>query len=159
MTSAASADQPSWEASRIWFACDAPNLNVITIDGRAIEYRLERRDGTTALHWAVDRDDLEMIDVLKRLDVACALNTAHRRVEPTTDAYQWGRFYVGESDSGATLAAKLSGWYSALATPMKTLGRPLKLFKPSRQSDQHGKLTQQTAGSWAIASPLSEPSQ
>ena len=28
---------------------DAPNPNVITIDGRAIEYRLERRDGTTAL--------------------------------------------------------------------------------------------------------------
>ena len=28
---------------------DAPSLNVITIDGRAIEYRLERRSGTTAL--------------------------------------------------------------------------------------------------------------
>jgi len=99
----------------------------------------------------------EMIDVVKQLDVACALTTKHQRVQETNEVYRWGRFYVSERDTAAMLAAKISGWYSTLATPMKKLGWPLEMMKRSRRTDHRHEFPQHQAPStWPIASPVSD---
>lgn len=54
-----------------------------------------------------------LTEVARRVPVRCALTTENDMVVPTSDPYDWGRFHVAESDSPATLAAKLDGWYSA----------------------------------------------
>lgn len=99
----------------------------------------------------------EMIEATKQLEVSCALTTKHQRIRSSNEVYRWGRFYVGESDSSATLAAKLSGWYSTLATPMKKLGWPMEMFARSRNSGNRHEIPQhQAPSSWKVASPLSE---
>jgi peptidoglycan/xylan/chitin deacetylase (PgdA/CDA1 family) len=101
----------------------------------------------------------EMIAAVKELDVACALTTKHQRVRASNDPYRWGRFYVGESDSSATLAAKLSGWYSTLATPLKKLGWPVERFSRLRATESRHEIPQhQAASSWTVASPVSDAS-
>ncbi|MBN2475164.1 MAG: glycosyltransferase [Pirellulales bacterium] len=50
----------------------------------------------------------------ERAGVLCALTTRHELVAPQTAVFDWGRFSVETYDSGATLAAKLDGWYSVL---------------------------------------------
>lgn len=42
------------------------------------------------------------------------LTTQRKLIEPLTDPFDWGRLNVEQYDSGATLAAKLSGWYGAI---------------------------------------------
>jgi peptidoglycan/xylan/chitin deacetylase (PgdA/CDA1 family) len=39
------------------------------------------------------------------------LTTENRPVDPRTDPFTWGRFNVYDSDSAATIAAKVDGWY------------------------------------------------
>jgi peptidoglycan/xylan/chitin deacetylase (PgdA/CDA1 family) len=72
----------------------------------------------------------ELIDAARQLDLACCLTTRHQRVRPGDDVYQWGRFYAGATDTPVVLAAKLSGWYTAVATAGKTLTRPLARIAP-----------------------------
>lgn len=55
--------------------------------------------------------------------VLCGLTTEDELVTPQTDVYGWGRFTVGESDTAATLAARLDGWYTACRNVWRKLRR------------------------------------
>jgi peptidoglycan/xylan/chitin deacetylase (PgdA/CDA1 family) len=63
----------------------------------------------------------ELIDAARNLDVSCSLSTAERRVLPGDDQHEWGRFCAGDKDTPAVLAAKLSGWHSAVIAAGMTL--------------------------------------
>ncbi|MEX0701757.1 MAG: polysaccharide deacetylase family protein [Planctomycetales bacterium] len=52
-------------------------------------------------------------DVARDAGVLCALTTEADPVHPADDPFDWGRFTAEHSDTGATLAAKLDGWYGA----------------------------------------------
>jgi len=67
----------------------------------------------------------ELVDAARQLEISCALTVRHRRVQAHDDLFQWGRFDVGPADTPAMIAAKLSGWYPALATTAKEVVRPL----------------------------------
>jgi hypothetical protein len=70
--------------------------------------------------------DAEMIEIAKQVGVACCLSTENRPVGPGDNEFHWGRFNVEASDTVATLAAKLSGWYTTVAALRRKLTRPLK---------------------------------
>jgi peptidoglycan/xylan/chitin deacetylase (PgdA/CDA1 family) len=66
----------------------------------------------------------ELVEAARQLDISCAVTVQHSRVRSNDDPFQWGRFYVGQSDTPAMLAAKLSGWYPMLTTAgKKVMGR------------------------------------
>ena len=67
----------------------------------------------------------ELVDVAKQLGVACSLSTRQLRVQPGDDPHPWGRFAVGANDTPTMLAAKLSGWYTAIVDAGKTMAGPL----------------------------------
>ena len=56
--------------------------------------------------------DADLVEAVRRADVVCALTTQSDLVRPGADPFAWGRFGVDETDTAATLAAKLDGWYS-----------------------------------------------
>jgi GT2 family glycosyltransferase/peptidoglycan/xylan/chitin deacetylase (PgdA/CDA1 family) len=56
--------------------------------------------------------DADMVDAAKAAGVTCGLTTASELVPQEADPFCWGRFNAFPWDSGATLAAKLNGWYS-----------------------------------------------
>jgi peptidoglycan/xylan/chitin deacetylase (PgdA/CDA1 family) len=70
--------------------------------------------------------DAELVAIARQLDVWCALSTRQRRVLPSDDSYQWGRFAVGPKDSAAVLAAKISGWYSKLTAVGRKVAQPVR---------------------------------
>ena len=57
----------------------------------------------------------------KQAGVLCSLTTEEDLVRSRSDPFDWGRFTVGESDNGATLATKLDGWYSLLRDVWQTV--------------------------------------
>jgi peptidoglycan/xylan/chitin deacetylase (PgdA/CDA1 family) len=69
--------------------------------------------------------DVAMITVAKELGAVCALTGRQHRVTSHDDPGAWGRFGVDEPDTPAVIAAKLSGWYSAVAEPGRVLKRSL----------------------------------
>jgi peptidoglycan/xylan/chitin deacetylase (PgdA/CDA1 family) len=54
----------------------------------------------------------DLVAAAKATDVICGLTTESVVVDPASDPFRWGRFNVFSWDTGATLAAKLDGWYS-----------------------------------------------
>jgi hypothetical protein len=54
----------------------------------------------------------ECAAAIKAAGLVCALNTESDLVDPRSDPFHWGRFNVFPWDTDATLAGKLSGWYS-----------------------------------------------
>ena len=54
----------------------------------------------------------ELLTIARQLDLQCALSTESVLVIPGSDPFGWGRFNSFPWDTSATLAAKLSGWYS-----------------------------------------------
>jgi peptidoglycan/xylan/chitin deacetylase (PgdA/CDA1 family) len=54
----------------------------------------------------------QLLNAIRKTEVTCALTTESRLVDPASDPFDWGRFNVCSWDTGATLAAKLNGWYS-----------------------------------------------
>jgi peptidoglycan/xylan/chitin deacetylase (PgdA/CDA1 family) len=52
-----------------------------------------------------------LLEAARQTGVLCALTTEAVLVEPGSDPFGWGRFNAYDWDSGATLAAKLGGWY------------------------------------------------
>jgi peptidoglycan/xylan/chitin deacetylase (PgdA/CDA1 family) len=54
----------------------------------------------------------QMMDIVRNQGLSCGLVTADLLVDPRQSPFGWGRFHVETWDTAATLAAKLSGWYS-----------------------------------------------
>jgi peptidoglycan/xylan/chitin deacetylase (PgdA/CDA1 family) len=63
--------------------------------------------GRRALGYVTD----DLLEAARGTGVACALTTEAELVEPGSDPFGWGRFNAYSWDTGATLAAKLGGWY------------------------------------------------
>ncbi|WP_345682170.1 polysaccharide deacetylase family protein [Novipirellula caenicola] len=53
-----------------------------------------------------------MYPAARQAGVLCALTTENELVCPDSNPYDWGRFTVCQGDTGATISAKLNGWYS-----------------------------------------------
>lgn len=53
-----------------------------------------------------------LLDAARQTGVCCALTTEAEPVDLASDPFGWPRFNAYEFDTGATLAAKISGWYS-----------------------------------------------
>ena len=53
----------------------------------------------------------QLVDVARSAGFACALTTETELVDPRTSPFGWGRLEAVASDTGATLAAKVAGWY------------------------------------------------
>ena len=64
-------------------------------------------------------------ETAKATGVLCALTMESDPVAPGSDPFDWGRFHVDSTDTAATLAAKLDGWYSLARTAwLRIRGRP-----------------------------------
>lgn len=53
-------------------------------------------------------------EAAKRAGVCCSLTTESEVVVTGSDPYTWGRFTAEQSDSAATLAVKIDGWFSCI---------------------------------------------
>ncbi|QDT38638.1 polysaccharide deacetylase family protein [Stratiformator vulcanicus] len=53
-------------------------------------------------------------DIAQRAGMRCALTTEDELVPRGRTPFDWGRFTAEADDNGATLAAKLSGWYEVV---------------------------------------------
>jgi peptidoglycan/xylan/chitin deacetylase (PgdA/CDA1 family) len=53
-----------------------------------------------------------MVAEARRLGMRCGLTTEMALIGPQISPFRWGRFEAAPSDSGATLQAKLEGWYT-----------------------------------------------
>lgn len=69
------------------------------------------------------RDGPQLAAVAKESGLLCALTTENDMVCPGDDPYNWGRFDVTGSDSAASLAGKLSGWYGRARRAWRCLQR------------------------------------
>lgn len=65
----------------------------------------------------------ELREAARRAGVLCALTSENELVLPESDPFDWGRFTASEADDGATLAAKLDGWYSLLRGGWRRISR------------------------------------
>lgn len=52
-----------------------------------------------------------LVEAARQTGVVCALTTECLPVDLRSDPFQWGRFNAFPWDTGATLSAKLDGWY------------------------------------------------
>ncbi|MGD9722716.1 MAG: polysaccharide deacetylase family protein [Pirellulales bacterium] len=77
----------------------------------------------------------ELNAAARQAGVRCILSTKLERVQPEQDEFQWGRFTVVASDNAAVLAAKLSGWYTTVATAGKRVMRRLSAAKSAAAAD------------------------
>jgi peptidoglycan/xylan/chitin deacetylase (PgdA/CDA1 family) len=65
----------------------------------------------------------ELIKAVRASGITCALSTRSERVVAGSEPFPWGRFAADDSDTAATLAAKLSGWYTPVAGAIRVLMR------------------------------------
>jgi peptidoglycan/xylan/chitin deacetylase (PgdA/CDA1 family) len=79
----------------------------------------------------------ELVEIAMKIGVAKCLSTESRRVLPDEDSAPWGRFDVASNDSPAILAAKLSGWYTAVNEAGKTLVAGLPNLMPNTELSSH----------------------
>jgi len=70
----------------------------------------------------------ELVAVAKRVGVLCGLTTEGELVRPWDDCFGWGRLMPEDFDTGASLAAKLGGWYN----PWRRIGRLVLLLPEGR---------------------------
>src|SRR5262245_61250710 len=55
-----------------------------------------------------------LTEIVRRIGVSCALTTKEELVKPRSNPFSWGRFMAGATDTSATLASCLGGWYSEI---------------------------------------------
>jgi cell division protease FtsH len=65
----------------------------------------------------------DLAQAARRTGVTCGLTTEIELVDPAADPFTWGRVEAVESDSAATCAAKLSGWYNWMGTTRSVFQR------------------------------------
>jgi glycosyltransferase involved in cell wall biosynthesis/peptidoglycan/xylan/chitin deacetylase (PgdA/CDA1 family) len=73
----------------------------------------------------------ELAAVARQSGIICALTTEKKPIEPRTDPFCWGRLNAEQYDSGAGLAAKMSGWYGAIYGCFQAVAHPLRR-RPAR---------------------------
>ncbi|MGD9632900.1 MAG: polysaccharide deacetylase family protein [Pirellulales bacterium] len=73
--------------------------------------------------------DQEMVSAARELGVTCSLTTHRRRIFPGDSPYAWGRFDAESGDTVASLAAKLSGWYTTIGAAGKSMAWPVAQLK------------------------------
>jgi peptidoglycan/xylan/chitin deacetylase (PgdA/CDA1 family) len=56
----------------------------------------------------------ELVAMVKTTGLLCGLTAKKELIKPMTDPFTWGRMTVEQSDTAATLEAKLSGWYGMI---------------------------------------------
>jgi peptidoglycan/xylan/chitin deacetylase (PgdA/CDA1 family) len=82
---------------------------------RAIRDRLEIETSLLSFPFGSARRGFvspELIKAARDGGMRCGLTTTMDLVDPRSDPFRWGRFEAVGSDTAATLAAKLEGWYS-----------------------------------------------
>jgi len=110
--------------------------------GRPAEFRDDTQKGLDILRdrFGIERPtfafpygefDEGMVESARQMTLACAVNSKNQRVESGDDMFRWGRFHVGQSDTAAMLAAKLSGWYPMLAAAGRTIAPQLAWSPPA----------------------------
>jgi O-antigen/teichoic acid export membrane protein/peptidoglycan/xylan/chitin deacetylase (PgdA/CDA1 family) len=72
----------------------------------------------------------ELIAAARQAGVSCALSTRPERIHRSLDPFHWGRFTASDLDTAATLAAKLSGWYTPVAHVLREIKRPIAALAP-----------------------------
>jgi len=72
--------------------------------------RFSQEDATFAFPFGIA--DRALSAAVRRAGMICGLTSNKVPVRPQSDPFTWGRFNVDESDTAATLAAKLDGWFS-----------------------------------------------
>jgi peptidoglycan/xylan/chitin deacetylase (PgdA/CDA1 family) len=71
----------------------------------------------------------QLVEQARAAGVRCALTTKFKCVRSGDDPFNLGRADVGATDTAATLAAKLSGWYEAVQASIRRVARPLTAIK------------------------------
>jgi peptidoglycan/xylan/chitin deacetylase (PgdA/CDA1 family) len=72
-------------------------------------------------------------EAARQAGMLCALTTEAQLVRPQDDPFDWGRFAAEDHDTSATLAAKLTGWHTAVRSlGLTLLGRRRKQTNPSQ---------------------------
>lgn len=97
---------------------------------REIERRLGRRPDLFSFPFGGVRQGFagsDLVEVARRLGLRCGLTTEIELVDPTASPFRWGRIEATPWDSGATLAAKLEGWYAWMGSARELYRRlPLR---------------------------------
>jgi glycosyltransferase involved in cell wall biosynthesis/peptidoglycan/xylan/chitin deacetylase (PgdA/CDA1 family) len=75
-----------------------------------------------------------MIEVARQVGIASALSTCPHLNSLNSDPMQWGRFNVESHDTAATLAGKLSGWYTFVVNQLRVLRRSTAARPPIHKS-------------------------
>jgi len=73
-----------------------------------------------------------LVAVSREAGVVCALSTQPDLISLSSDPLCWGRFSVESHDTAATLAGKLSGWYTTLTRLMRPAQRQAANRNPPR---------------------------
>jgi peptidoglycan/xylan/chitin deacetylase (PgdA/CDA1 family) len=68
--------------------------------------------------------DPGMMEAVRKSGASCALTAEQSLVPSQADPYTWGRFLVRNSDTPATLAWKLRGWFTPLNNAWHKLQQP-----------------------------------
>jgi peptidoglycan/xylan/chitin deacetylase (PgdA/CDA1 family) len=79
----------------------------------------------------------DQLDAARGAGVACALTTEGALVRPGASPFGWGRFEVTASDTAATIAAKLGGWYDWMSTAKRWF---IRVSPPPYLRDAPGRL-------------------
>ena len=102
-----------------------------------VRSRFGYQDVTFAFPWGspyLGHAGGELGHAARRTGVVCALTTECVPVDLRGDPFAWGRFNAFPWDTGATLAAKLDGWYGWAPQLRK---RVAMLFSKGKQHRQH----------------------
>jgi peptidoglycan/xylan/chitin deacetylase (PgdA/CDA1 family) len=94
-----------------------------------LETKLDIRQPTFAFPFGVKRlgfASAAMARVARELGMQCSLNTDPELARLSDDPFTWGRFNVDDQDTAATIAGKLSGWFSLLRETTRSVA---KLFR------------------------------
>jgi peptidoglycan/xylan/chitin deacetylase (PgdA/CDA1 family) len=88
---------------------------------RILKDRFGLADATFAFPYGVAGP--ELATAARRAGMLCSLSTQEVLVRQGTDPFVWGRFGVEGTDTTATLAARLDGWYSLARGAWQQLSR------------------------------------
>jgi peptidoglycan/xylan/chitin deacetylase (PgdA/CDA1 family) len=69
--------------------------------------------------------DALLVEAVRSCGVSCSLTTEIALANPATSPYTWGRLEVVDTDTSATVRAKLEGWYSWMGTARQAYRRLL----------------------------------